>query len=108
MILCGELETAERVLNTSFTHIWMAFHEEYDGLKACGEFEKYLRMEAARTQAAMPVTETLTMLKNGRWGELCMYFDRCLAQNTLDLQRSGALFAPNFNPQYCDLGGDLS
>ena len=108
MILCGELEMAERVLNTSFTHIWMAFHEEYDGLKACGEFEKYLRMEAARTQAAMPVTETLTMLKNGRWGELCMYFDQCLAQNTLDLQRSGALFAPNFNPQYCDLGGDLS
>ena len=48
-------------------------------------------MEAARTRAAMPVTETLTMLKNGRWGELCMYFDRCLAQNTLDLQRSGAL-----------------
>ena len=65
-------------------------------------------MEAARTWAAMPVTETLTMLKNGRWGELCMYFDRCLAQNTLDLQRSGGLFAPNFNPQYCDLGGDLS
>lgn len=31
MILCGELEMAERVLNTSFTHIWMAFHEEYDG-----------------------------------------------------------------------------
>lgn len=65
-------------------------------------------MEAARTRAAMPVTETLTMLKNGRWGEPCMYFDRCLAQNTLDLQRSGGLFAPNFNPQYCDLGGDLS